>query len=101
MVAAGAYPRADVSAAWCVGQPVPAGHAPDQVRCVGAGYPAAATNSGRPEDPNTLSTARWANRIVLSGPALEASDTPIVPVQRSPFVLTRPNVSLLRRWIEA
>jgi hypothetical protein len=40
MVAAGGPARArGVSAAWCVGQPVSAGHAPDQVRCVGAGYP--------------------------------------------------------------
>ena len=53
-----ACPRAGVSVAWCVGQPELAGHAPDQVRCIGAGIPAAATNSGRPGDPNTRGTAR-------------------------------------------
>jgi len=48
------------------------------------GIPVAVMNSGRPGDPNTRSTAGWADRIVLSGPPLEASDTPIVPVQRTP-----------------
>ena len=38
---------------------------------------------------------------VLSNRELEASDTPIVPVQRAPFTLTRPKTPLLDRWIEA
>ena len=32
---------------------------------------------------------------------MEALDTPIVPVQRAPFALTRPERTLLTRWIEA
>ena len=38
---------------------------------------------------------------VLSNRATEASDTPIVPVQRAPFTLTRPGKPLIDRWIEA
>ena len=37
----------------------------------------------------------------LSNSATEASDTPIVPVQRAPFTLTRPETPLIDRWIEA
>jgi hypothetical protein len=50
-------PREGIGAAQCVGQPVPAGHAPDQVRASAAGIPAAVTNSERPEDPRTTGTA--------------------------------------------
>jgi hypothetical protein len=50
-------PREGIGAAQCVGQPVPAGHAPDQVRASAAGIPAAGTNSERPEDPRTTGTA--------------------------------------------
>ena len=38
---------------------------------------------------------------VLSNGELEASDTPILPGQRAPFMLTRPKTPLLDRWIEA
>jgi hypothetical protein len=38
---------------------------------------------------------------VLSNQATDASDTPIVPAQRAPFALTRPESPLLCRWIEA
>ena len=31
--------REGVGAAQCIGRPVPAGHVPHQVRCVGCGYP--------------------------------------------------------------
>jgi hypothetical protein len=37
----------------------------------------------------------------LSNSATEALDTPIVPVQRAPFTLTRPETPLIDRWIEA
>jgi hypothetical protein len=36
-----------------------------------------------------------------SNSATEASDTPIVPVQRAPFRLTRPETPLIERWIKA
>ena len=38
---------------------------------------------------------------VLSNQATEALDTPIVPVQRAPFALTRPEIPLFTRWIQA
>jgi hypothetical protein len=38
---------------------------------------------------------------VLSNETAEASDTPIVPVQRAPFTLPRPETALFGRWIEA
>ncbi len=38
---------------------------------------------------------------VLSGRPTEALDTPIVPVQRAPFTLTRPESPRYDRWIEA
>ena len=38
---------------------------------------------------------------VLSNREPEASDTPILPVQRAPFTLTRPKTPLLDRWIGA
>jgi hypothetical protein len=38
---------------------------------------------------------------VLSNRMLEALDTPIFPVQRAPFTLTRSETALLDRWIEA
>ena len=38
---------------------------------------------------------------VLSNETAEASDTPIVSVQRAPFTLPRPESSLFGRWIEA
>src|SRR5207342_431460 len=37
----------------------------------------------------------------LSNSATEASDTPIVPVHRAPFTLTRPETLLIDRRIEA
>ena len=37
----------------------------------------------------------------LSSSATEASATPIVPAQRAPFTLTRPETPLIDRWIEA
>jgi hypothetical protein len=40
-------------------------------------------------------------RGVLSAQNMEASATPIVPAQRTPFSLTRPNETLFTRWIEA
>ena len=40
-------------------------------------------------------------RGVLSARDLEVSATPIVPVQRAPFALTRPNEPLFTRWIGA
>jgi hypothetical protein len=39
MVAGRTCPREGIGAAQCVRQPVPAGHPPDQVRCVGRGHP--------------------------------------------------------------
>jgi len=36
---------------------------------------------------------------VLSNRATEALDTPIVPVQRAPFALTRPETPLFTQWI--
>jgi hypothetical protein len=45
-----------------VGQPVPAGHPPDQVCRVGCGHPGRVTNNGRPEDPRTTGTAWLAAR---------------------------------------
>ena len=44
-------------AAQRAGQPVPAGHAPDEVRRVARGIPAAVTNNGRAEDPRATGTA--------------------------------------------
>ena len=49
-------PREGIGAAQCVGQLVPASHAPDQIRRLSAGIPAEVTNSGRTEDPRTTGT---------------------------------------------
>ena len=40
-------------------------------------------------------------RGVLSSSTTVASATPIVPAQRAPFALTRPNRHLFTRWIQA
>jgi hypothetical protein len=49
--------REGIGAAQCVGQPVPAGHAPDQVRHVGCGHPGRGDEHGRTEDPRRTGTA--------------------------------------------
>ena len=72
-------------------------------RAITGTSPARDTRFGSSNDACVLARPCNNRTYKVSSPnrVLEALDTPIVPVQRAPFTLTRPETSLIDRWIEA